>query len=359
MIKKLLLLSILSLSFTIVNAQSDSSNSKKMKDSTKEKKVELKIMPYLSYNRNLKVMLGIIPMANYRLNANDSISPKSMSGIAGVYTTNGSYFAAVFNRWFFNENKWRVAFFGATGNHMSQFFMEDVDVSGFYDYDTNTTMVSAAVKRKITESFYGGITYTYSFFDTVYEDDVQPASKTKTNAVELNMLYDSRNSQYYPTKGINTQIRLITYPEWFGNENSANKFISNYNTYFPMRQNNDVLAARFSGQFGLGDVPFEQQETIGGKDIRGYSEGKYRGDGLISLQGEYRYNFNRKMGLVGFAGIATIYGSTNEDFDWDAYPGFGVGYRYNVFDGMKFNIGLDAAVGKGDWGIYFRIGEAF
>ncbi|QGK74372.1 hypothetical protein [Flavobacterium sp. SLB02] len=25
----------------------------------------------------------------------------------------------------------------------------------------------------------------------------------------------------------------------------------------------------------------------------------------------------------------------------------------------KFNVGLDAAVGKGDCGLYFRIGEAF
>ncbi|MFD2601999.1 hypothetical protein [Flavobacterium suzhouense] len=41
------------------------------------------------------------------------------------------------------------------------------------------------------------------------------------------------------------------------------------------------------------------------------------------------------------------------------YPGIGAGYRYRVFKGMKFNVGLDGAVGKDDWGVYFRIGEAF
>ncbi|MFV0344946.1 MAG: hypothetical protein ACK5IQ_01635 [Bacteroidales bacterium] len=65
------------------------------------------------------------------------------------------------------------------------------------------------------------------------------------------------------------------------------------------------------------------------------------------------------MGLVGFAGLATIYGSDSPDFNWNIYPGAGVGYRYQAFKSVKFNIGLDAAVGKDDWGIYFRIGEAF
>ena len=144
-----------------------------------------------------------------------------------------------------------------------------------------------------------------------------------------------------------------------GNDLVANKIKPEYNQYFPTRAGKDVIAARFSGSFGLGEIPFEQQVTIGGKDIRGYSEGKYRGDGLVALQGEYRYNFNPRMGLVGFAGLATIYGSETTDFDWRIYPAGGVGYRYRAFKEVKFNIGLDAALGKDDWGIYFRIGEAF
>ncbi len=35
------------------------------------------------------------------------------------------------------------------------------------------------------------------------------------------------------------------------------------------------------------------------------------------------------------------------------------GFRFNVFPENHMNIGIDGAVGKDDWGIYFRIGEAF
>lgn len=79
----------------------------------------------------------------------------------------------------------------------------------------------------------------------------------------------------------------------------------------------------------------------------------------MAAQGEYRYSLKEKIGLVGFVGLATIYGSDNDSFNWKLYPGAGAGVRYRAFKTVKFNIGLDAALGKDDWGVYFRIGEAF
>lgn len=340
-------------------SQQQQTDSLKQADTLKSKKFELTVMPFLSYNRTLDFMIGAIPMAMYKLDHEDTVSPKSLSGLAAIYTTNGSYFITFFNKWYYKQDTWRGKFFVFTGDQNSQFYMTDIDVPGFYDYGTKMTIASAGVERKIIDHLYGGLTYTYSHYNTEYEDDVQPDDITETNAIELSGLYDTRNAVYYPTSGIKTRLRYISYPTWFGNDVKANKILSEYNTYFPMKNGKDVIAARFSGEFGLGDIAFQQQVTLGGKDIRGYSEGKYRGDGLMSLQGEYRYNFNDKMGLVGFAALATIYGSDTADFDWKAYPGVGIGYRYRAFKAVKFNIGLDAAIGKDDWGVYFRIGEAF
>lgn len=325
----------------------------------KEKKVEFTVMPFVNYNRNLKFMIGAIPMMMYKLDKGDEVSPKSMSGLSAVYTTNGSYFVAFFNRFFFNENKWRAKLFAVKGDHISQFYDDDTEVPGFYEYTTNTTVLSTGVQRRVIEKLYGGITYTYAHYDTNYEDDVEPNSTVETNAIEFNALYDTRDQIYYPMNGEKAQIRWISYPGWMGNDIDAKKILAEYNKYFAMKNGRDVIAARFSGKFGLGDIQFQQQVTIGNKDIRGYSQGEFRGDGIMALQGEYRYNFGEKMGLVGFAGMATLYGSDVEDNNWKMYPGAGVGYRYRAFKNVKFNVGLDAAVGKDDWGIYFRIGEAF
>ncbi|TRZ42004.1 BamA/TamA family outer membrane protein [Robertkochia solimangrovi] len=345
------------LSFPIsINAQQVTDS---LQNDKKQKKIDLTVMPFINYNRDLKFMFGVIPMAMYRPMKNDTISPKSLSGISAVYTTNGSYFIALFNKLYLSEDTWRINFFAVTGDHNSQFFMDDLDAPGFYDYGTKTSIISIGAQRKIMEHLYGGLTYTFSYFDTDYEDEVQPSSITRTHGIELSALWDTRSDVYYPYNGRKVRLRWITYPEWFGNESNANRVVTILNQYYGVRKDTDVIAARFFGSFGLGDIPFEQQVTLGGKDIRGYSEGKYRGDGQIAIQGEYRYNFSQKMGLVGFAGLSTIYGSDTEDFNWDLYPGIGVGYRYRAFKAVKFNIGLDAAVGKGDWGLYFRIGEAF
>ena len=150
-----------------------------------------------------------------------------------------------------------------------------------------------------------------------------------------------------------------TQPEWLANESKSNTVELVVNTYKSVRQKKDVLAGRIRGEFGLGDVSFNQEVIIGRVDLRGYNDGKYRGEAILSAQGEYRWNFHKKFGAVGFAGISTLTGSINDDFNWKLYPSIGTGIRYNFFKKSKINIGLDLAVGKEDWGLYFRIGEAF
>ncbi|MBE8724330.1 BamA/TamA family outer membrane protein [Flavobacterium hungaricum] len=338
-----------------------SSFGQKTKDSVfkKEKKIELRVMPYLSYNRNLETMLGVIPMMMYKANEKDTISPKSMSGMSAIYTTNKSYFVAFFNKWYLNQDQWRLKLFFFTGNQNSQFYVDDIEEPDFYDYGTKTTVASAGAQRKLVGRFYAGLSYTFAHYNTTYEDNISPSSVSYSNALVINLLYDTRNAVYYPTEGYKIRLDWSTYPKFMDNELASNRVSVQANKYIPARGNKDVIAVRAYGKFGLGNVAFEQQSTIGNTDIRGYSEGKYRGAGIMDIQGEYRYNFGTKTGLVGFAGLATMYGSDTPSFDWKLYPGAGAGFRYNPFKKSKFNVGLDGAVGKGDWGIYFRIGEAF
>ncbi|WP_224485136.1 hypothetical protein [Robertkochia aurantiaca] len=126
-----------------------------------------------------------------------------------------------------------------------------------------------------------------------------------------------------------------------------------------MVANDDVLAVRAHLNAGLGDVDFEQQVVIGNKDIRDYSLGEFRGDGKIAVHTEYHKNCDSGLGLVGFFGLATLYGADNYDYNWKLYPGIGTGFRYTAIKKNKLKVGLDTAVGDGDWGIHFRIGEAF
>ncbi len=360
LLKYLILFFIILGNVCLLKAQSSPADTLQSKTKTEIKRVELTIMPFMSYNRNLEVMFGVMPMAMYRIDDNDTISPKSLSGILPLLTTNGSKFIGCFNVLYLKEDTWRITFFGGTGDLCSQFFMEEPGSPGqFMDYLTNSTLINCGFKRKIIPNLYGGLSYTYARYHTTYEDDVVDESYTETNALGVDILWDTRDGAYYPTRGSKAKIHWNSYPSFMGNSVEANKIKASYNQYNSFREGHDVLATRFSAVIGLGEIPFEQQVTIGNKNIRGYTEGKYRGDGLLAAQGEYRYNLKNRIGFVGFAGLATIYGSDTKSFNWSLYPGGGVGCRYQAFKSTRFNVGLDAALGKDDWGVYFRIGEAF
>ena len=60
---------------------------------------------------------------------------------------------------------------------------------------------------------------------------------------------------------------------------------------------------------------------------------------------------------MGFAGVATVFEGLNETDDGKLFPGAAI--RFTAFTENHMNVGFDAAVGDGDWGLYFRIGEAF
>ena len=80
---------------------------------------------------------------------------------------------------------------------------------------------------------------------------------------------------------------------------------------------------------------------------------------MISLQGEYRWNFHKRWGAVGFAGVASVFNAINESDNGKLLPAIGTGIRFRAFQETNMSVGLDVAAGIDDWGVYFQIGEAF
>jgi hemolysin activation/secretion protein len=182
---------------------------------------------------------------------------------------------------------------------------------------------------------------------------------TTLKGLGLQITADRRSSVHYPRSGFFTHLKYFTYPKFFGNKDVSSKIEIDFNQYIPARQNHDVLAGRFFAGIGLGDLTFNQKLIVGRTDIRGYTQGEVRGNYLLDIQGEYRWNILDRFGIVGFLGLATVFKAINEKDDGRLLPGIGAGFRYTVDTETHMNAGMDLAFGIGDWGIYFRIGEAF
>ncbi len=297
-------------------------------------------------------------MAMFNPVSSDTVSPSSIAGALGIYTTNKTWFVMGFTMLFLDEDNWRITAAGGVGSINFQFFLDN-PVNTIVPYNTAADFGYIGFQRRIVGKFYLGASYVNTKFKTT--TDIFPDTfETTLHGLGLKATLDRRLNLYYPRGGLHTNIKYTAYPEFLGNEFISNRIEIDHNHYFPLRENHDVLAGRFYAGLGIGEVSFNQQFIVGqGSDIRGYSQGTHRGDYLLAIQGEYRWNFFERFGVVGFLGFATLFQAVNEDDSGRIFPGIGTGFRYTVITDNHMNVGMDIAVADGDWGIYFRLGEAF
>lgn len=298
-------------------------------------------------------------MAQFNLSQKDTLSPSSMAGLFGMYSSNKTYFFMGFAKLYLDEDNWRFTTAGGTGSVNFQFYLE-VPIDMWIPYNTKMNMFFIEGARRVYQKIFIGLSYVYINFDTKTEVTEEVFENT-LNGLGLKVTMDNRTNVYYPRSGFLSNIQFFTYPEFMGNDFESKKIEISHNQFFPNRKGQDIIAARAYVGLGLGDLSFNQQFIVGrGDDLRGYTQGEYRGNYMTAVQGEYRWNLNEsKFGFVGFVGLATVFEAINDDHNGLLLPAGGVGIRYVVSEETHMNVGMDVAVGTNDWGLYFRIGESF
>ena len=330
-----------------------------------DKKINFAAVPVLDYSNATGFGLGVLGQVFYKVSKNDTISPVSSSGVFGMYTTNGTWFGAIFQRLYLNQDKWRLLAAIGAGTINYQYFQEIPIFGGaFVGFNTQADFALLKVERKVIGKFYAGLLGIYANSKTVFDlpEFIPPELVTdyrSMNSLGYTLAFDKRDNQITPYEGYNIYFRNNFYRDWIGSDNTFESYNIVYNHFFPIQSEQQIFVSRIYASIATGDVPFQGQNVVGQDDIRGYTEGKYRDNQVYAAQAEYRYRFEGRFGAVGFFGIATAIESFS-NFDKAPFlPGGGVGIRYMAIPKERINIGMDFALGKDDWGIYFRIGEAF
>ena len=338
-------------------------------DSTQSRKQinGIAAIPMINYNRTQGLVVGAIVSNYFKMNKKDSISPSSNIGIAGIYTEQKSYALFLYSQLFMARDRWRVRLAAGTIDINFQFYLEDpvTSTGNFSDYSTKAKLVVLQVQRNIFKRIYFGPTASFIKATTTFSFPGESGQDSVSSSILNNIGYiitnDTRDHVQYPTHGMFLNFKNQFYRNWIGSDYEFVRYIVTYNQFFKLSKTNDkhVLVARATLNIASGDVPFEGQTVVGGEDIRGYSQGKYRNDQVYTLQTEYRLNFYRKWGLVAFTGIASAVEKFSDISSSVLLPGVGAGLRYRMLPSEKVNIGVDVGVGRGDYSITFRIGEAF
>ncbi|WP_281228546.1 BamA/TamA family outer membrane protein [Flavobacterium aquiphilum] len=345
----------------------------------KEKKFAFMPLPTLTYDRSQGAGIGVIAMGLFKADDSKKV-PLSRIMAIGNYATNDSYYMMLGTRLYLMEDQWRILAAVGYINYNFQAFQDFEDagtggVTGVYEtpYTTKGGLFAFALQRRVFENFYLGIGGFMMRSDVTVSlpDGSEVVQPNNINSLSVPISYDTRNSIYNPSSGIFIDGRFSIVPSWLDNDNDFVKTMLYVNHYKKLGDHK-ILASRFAMKANFGDVPFASQDYIGQTDLRGYTQGEYRGNQTYTVQSEFRNNFYKKWGYVGFAGLGIAYRKSEEGAaagDWynsgaswsKPLPSIGAGARYQVIEkaGQKVNAGIDVAVGRGDWGFYFRIAEAF
>lgn len=348
------------------------------KDSVKSvkpaKKVKKVIIPTITYNNSFKAIFGFMASGFYKLNAEDTISPLSSSTLIGNYSTNNTWYVVQANKFYIKEDKFRSKLVGGFGSVNFQTFVDWSDIIGglppgiipvpppgegvFIGYNTQFQFAYLDFMTRIYKKLYLGGNLVYSHAFTEFDAVGVPSEDVNLFGFGIASEYDTRNNQFMPLNGFNGKFNTMSFFESLGSTSNYTNINLEYNKYFPQGERNTILLRAY-GQAAVGDVPFAGQNVVGRDDLRGYSNGKYRANQVYDIQSEYRHWFAEKWGYVAFGGVATAINDASDlSFD-NLLPAVGGGIRFLAIPSHNISVGMDVAVGKDDWGLYFRIGEAF
>jgi len=238
------------------------------------------------------------------------------------------------------------------------------------------------VSRRLFGNLYAGAGYSFDWYFNVRNGGSATGQPTDfstypygTGSTSLNsgpavsLVWDSRDSPVYPTRGIVADFNYTFFPTWLGSGTTW------HNAYLDLRTYHQlapwlVLALWTYGSFTFGHVPYLELASNGSdpneRAGRGYIQGRHIGKSLLYGEAEFRFTIWQWLGAVAGVNVHSVSDSDvggilgdNPRFRY-WYPAVTGGLRLLIVRETRSNLCLDYGVGKqGQHGFYLSFNEAF
>ncbi len=318
--------------------------------------------------------LGIVARVGYifPLDPDDKVSPPSVVGAAGYVSENSSWAGGMGGKLYFDEDRNRVTAFVARGDLNYNFSGIGIDNGRRNFAIPLKQQMSGGMLEwlfKAGSNFYIGPKYIGAKLDIGVnpEDFNRPTApldrerSSTFSGIGVHAQWDTRDSQFYPRKGILADAEVVLHDPTWGDSFSYQVYTLSFNQYISL-DTNQVLAWRIMGQFETGDVPFYALSQFGrGSDLRGFELGRYQDKQMFAAQAEYRYELSARWAVAAFAGVGSVAPHITDFNLDDLLPSAGFGLRYVVAPKNHVSIRFDVAWGRNGGGpqFYLSVGEAF
>ena len=347
---------------------------KKQKDDQakpkKEKRGSLVIAPIPisspAFGSGLLLITGYV----FKVDPNDKESPPSFLGGAGAFTSNGTRGLVLGGRLYLQENKYQTTFAVAKGKVNLDFFgigrIPGRDAIAV-PLQMDGSILFVEGMRNIGRKIFVGPRYQYRRLGASI-DGVPPLGgfevpaidiKSNSAALGFHVQRDLRDSTFYPTKGSLFDFTGDFFDQAFGSRREYQSYKIAYNVFRELAPR-QILAYRAMGCSANGNVPFYDLCLFGfNSDLRGYTTGQFQNRRMFATQAEYRYEWKKRLGFVGFGGIGGVERNWS-DFRTDRLlPAAGLGLRFNLDKKNHINYRIDLAFGREGRSLSIGVAEAF
>lgn len=343
-----------------------------LNDTTDAGKATLTIYPTFAYAPETGIELGASTMKLFYAKG-DTLNRLSELQAFTFFTFNAQYGLFLENAIYGDQDKW--FFLGETKVQQFPLFYYGI---GPDSPEQNPALVDAfniyfrqRVLRKVRKNFFIGPEIDYQLIsgvDFVQPDEGQPhpiprgGEGTGNMGLGVAMVYDNRHNVLNVRKGFFGEISYLGYTKGFASDYSFGGVNVDFRSFHPVGKRN-VLAWQIKGNFLNGDIPFNQLALLGGDRImRGYYQGRYRDNHMLTAQVEYRmlpFWFSKRLGASVFAATGAVAPKFNAFQLRNAQTAYGIGLRYLLFPNKDIYIRFDLAFTREGSNLYIFNGEAF
>lgn len=337
------------------------------KDRTFEKKIDITFAGGPSYSKTTKLGLGLLAAGLYRLDRTDSITPPSDLSIFANITTSGFYSFGVTGNTIFRHEKrrleydvsfasaprdvWGIGYRAGRNNLRSEFVEQRYRIYGrFLQRIFNHTYLGALVDFEHTRG---------KKFDELSLSYIE-GQRDHYTATGFGLIadYDSRDFIPNPARGIHLRWEGIWFPHGLGTCGRSLTRTTFSANFYQRLWASGLLAFDLHGEFNSEGTPWPMLARMGGSErMRGYYEGQYTDNNLITCQVELRQHIWRRIGCVVWGGAGNLF-SRREPFAWrNTLPNYGVGLRWELK--KRVNVRMDYGFGRDTSGFLLSINEAF
>jgi outer membrane protein assembly factor BamA len=332
-------------------------------------KAHLIAIPFIYYSPETKLAFGGGGVLNFRAGRNKEQTRASTVWAFGTYTLAKQFQVVVKPEIYFERNRFFLSgnlryertpqkFFGV-GNDMPSTAEES--------YTPRIMTVEVGVKKKFLGHLFAGVQYD---FEQMTMESVEPDGLLSSGSITgsrggllsgfgVSLDWDTRDGVLYPRKGVFFQLTADTYGAMTGSDFAFTSFKLDCREYFLVAPD-QVLALQAYFRSNSGEVPFHKLALLGGESLmRGYYTGRFRDRDILAIQAEYRVMVTKRIGVVGFAGLADVFPDFSEFNLKTIKYSVGTGVRYMVNKREGTTLRMDMAWGRVSFGLYFTAQEAF